>query len=209
MTGVVKDTKYAGLREAIPPEVLASTQRRGVSAFPNVFIRSSFSPAVVISAVRQKLNEVSPAIHSDFRILETQIRDSFVRERLMAVLSGFFAAVAALLAAIGLYGVISYIVLVRRNEIGIRLALGATRGNIIRAVLRQVWALLLGGAALGVLLALGAARAVRSLLFGLNANDPPTFIAVTLFLFVVAFVAGFIPARRASRLDPITALRFE
>lgn len=207
--GVVKDANYAGLREPIPPEVFASAQQRGASAFQSVFIRSSFPPAVVISAVRQKLNQISPDIRSGFRVLETEIRDSLVREKLMAVLSGFFGALAALLAAVGLYGVISSTVLARRSEIGIRLALGATRGSIVRTVLRQASALLLSGAALGILLALAGVASARSLLFGLNSNDPITFLAASLFLLVIAFAASFLPARRASRLDPLIALRYE
>jgi predicted permease len=207
--GVVKDAKYAGLREEIPPEVFGSAQQRGASASLNVFIRSASAPAAVISAVRKKLSQISPEIRSDFRVLQTEIRDGLVRERLMAVFSGFFGAVAALLAAVGLYGVVSYIVIARRSEIGIRLALGATRSSIIRAVLQQASPLVLGGTTLGVLLALAGITAARSLLFGLKSKDPITFVAASLFLLAVAFAASFIPARRASRLDPLTALRYE
>ncbi|MGI9075209.1 MAG: ADOP family duplicated permease [Bryobacteraceae bacterium] len=209
IVGVVKDAKYAGLREEIPPEVFASAEQRGVSAFQNVFIRSSSPPGVVISAVRRKLNQISPEIRSDFGVLETEVQDGLVRERLLAILSGFFGALAALLAAVGLYGVISYIVLAHRSEIGIRLALGASRVSIIRAVLQRASALLLTGTALGVLLALIGVASARSLVFGLESNDPITFIAATLFLLAVAFAASFLPAHRASRLDPLTALRYE
>ena len=127
----------------------------------------------------------------------------------MAILSGFFGALAALLAAIGLYGVISYIVAAQRNEIGIRLALGATRGSIVRAVMRRASVLLAGGTAVGVLLALAATGDARSVLFGIKSYDPVTFAAATLFLATIAFVASFVPARRASRLDPLAALRYE
>ncbi|MFL6352229.1 MAG: ADOP family duplicated permease [Bryobacteraceae bacterium] len=209
ISGVVKDAKYAGLREEIPPEVFGSAQQRGASAFENVFIRSSLPPAAVISSVAQKLNQISPEIRSDFRVFQTEIQDGLVRERLMAVLSGFFGLVAALLAGVGLYGIISYIVLARRSEIGIRLALGATRGSIIRAVLQQASPVFLGGTALGIVLALTAIAAAGSLLFGLTSKDPVTFVAASLFLLAVAFAASFIPARRASRLDPLTALRYE
>ncbi len=209
IVGVVRDAKYAGLREEIPPEVFGSAQQQGVSASPNVFIRSSYPSAMLISAVRQKLNQISPEIRSDFHVLQTDIQDGLVRERLMAVLSGFFGALAALLAAVGLYGVISYLALARRSEIGIRLALGATRGSIIETVLRQASILVLGGIGLGVLLAISTVTAARSLLFGLKPNDPLTFIAASVFLLAVAFVASFVPARRAARLDPLEALRYE
>ncbi len=209
VVGVVKDAKYADLREPIPPEVFASAGQRGVSAYPNVFIRSSSPPTALISAVRQKLNEISPDIRVDFRVFETEVRDGLVRERLMAVLSGFFGALAALLAAMGLYGVISSTVLARRNEMGVRLALGATRSRVIRAVLRQAWILMLSGTAVGILLALAAVTSASSLLFGLKPYDAPTFVAAILFLLVVALAASFVPARRAARLDPSTALRYE
>jgi ABC-type antimicrobial peptide transport system permease subunit len=209
IVGVVKDAKYGDLREEIPPEVFGSVQQFGVSATPNVFIRSSASPVAMIAAVRQKLNQISPEIRSNYRVLETEIRGSLVRERLMAVLSGFFGALAALLAAVGLYGVISYIVVARHNEIGIRLALGATRGSIVRTVLQKAAVLLVSGTTLGVVLALAAAATSRSLLFGLKPDDLVTFLAASFFLLAVAFTASFIPARRASRLDPQTALHHE
>jgi predicted permease len=207
--GVVKDAKYAGLRDEIPPEVFASAQQRGVSAFQNVFIRSSVAPGVLISGVRRKLNQISPEIRSDFRVLETDIQDGLVRERLMAILSGFFGALAALLAAIGLYGVISYTVVAQRYEIGIRLALGATRGSIIKAVMGRASVLLAGGTVVGVLLALTATVTAQSLLFGIKSTDPVTFLAATLFLTMIALGASFVPARRASRLNPLTALRYD
>ncbi|HEX4170392.1 MAG TPA: ABC transporter permease [Bryobacteraceae bacterium] len=209
IVGVVQDAKYDYLRGEIPPEVFGSAQQFGVGGSPNVFIRSAAPPATVISAVRRRLNQISPEIRSNFHVFETEIQDGLVRERLMAILAGFFGALAALLAAVGLYGVISYIVAARRSEIGIRLALGATRLGIVKAVLRQVLLLLIGGTALGVLLALEAVSSARSLLFGLTPNDPATFVSASLFLLVVAIAAGFVPARRASRIDPITALRYE
>lgn len=207
--GVVRDAKYAGLREEIPPEVFGAAQQFGVRSRLNVFIRSSSPPAMIVSAVRQRLNQISPEIRSDFRVFRTEIQDSLVRERLMAVLSGSFGALAAFLAAVGLYGVISYIVLAHRNDIGIRLALGATRGSIIRAVMQQALVLLASGTVLGVLLALVATTAGRSLLFGLQPNDPLTFAAASFFLLTIAIAASFVPAYRASRLDPLTALRYE
>ncbi len=157
IVGVVKDAKYAGLREEIPPEVFGSAQQFGVNAQMSVFIRSSVPAAGVIAAVRKKLSQISPEIRSGFRVFETEIQDGLVRERLMAVLSGFFGALAALLAAVGLYGVISYTVLARRSEIGIRVALGATRGSIIGAIAKQASVLLVSGTAIGVFVAIAAA----------------------------------------------------
>jgi predicted permease len=207
--GVVKDAKYDGLREDVPPEAFGSSAQFGVSAWPNVFIRSSLPPPAVISAVRQKLNQISPQIRSDYRIFETEIQDGLVRERLMAALSGFFGVLAALLAAIGLYGVISYVVVARHSEIGVRLALGATRGSIIFGIVKRASTLLVAGTLLGLILALSATTVVRSLLYGIEPNDLATFLSATLFLLAVSLAASYIPARRASRLDPLDALRYE
>jgi ABC-type antimicrobial peptide transport system permease subunit len=128
---------------------------------------------------------------------------------MMALLSGAFGALAAILTMVGLYGVISYITTMRRNEIGIRMALGATRGSVLIIILRQTLSMLALGIALGVLLSLAATRGASSLLFGLHSNDPLTIIEASAFLVAVALLAGFIPARRASRIEPSNALRYE
>jgi ABC-type antimicrobial peptide transport system permease subunit len=137
------------------------------------------------------------------------IHDGLVQERLMATLSGFFGLLAALLAMIGLYGVISYIVVTRRNEIGIRMALGASRGNVVGIILRQTLLMLALGVAIGVVLALGATQGAGTLLFGLQPNDPLTFVGASALLIAIALVASYLPAYRASRLDPMNALRYE
>ena len=127
----------------------------------------------------------------------------------MAMLSGFFGALAALLAMVGLYGVISYLVAMRHNEIGIRMALGASRRNIVALILRQTIVMLALGVFVGVLLSLAAARSVASLIFGLAPTDPLTIFAAAAFLITVALLASYIPARRASRIDPMIALRHD
>ena len=127
----------------------------------------------------------------------------------MAMLSGFFGAVAALLAVIGLYGVISYLVASRRNELGVRVALGASYRQIITMVLREVWSLLAAGTLIGITLSLLAGRAARSLLFGLTAYDPLTLVAASVLLIAISLLASFIPARRAAKVDPMMALRYE
>jgi putative ABC transport system permease protein len=159
--------------------------------------------------VKEKISRISPAIKMEFHILQTDIENGLNRERLMAVLSGFFGALAALLAMIGLYGVISYIVATRKNEIGIRMALGANRRDVIGIVLRQTLALLGVGVGAGLVLAMAAARGADSLLFGLRSNDPLTLFGAAGFLTAVALTASYIPAYRASRVDPMNALRYE
>jgi ABC-type antimicrobial peptide transport system permease subunit len=127
----------------------------------------------------------------------------------MAVLSGFFGALAGLLAMIGLYGLISYTVATRKNEIGIRMALGATSGSVTRIIVRQTLTMLGVGIGGGLVLSMAAANGANSLLYGLQANDPVTLLGAAGFLAVVALAASFVPAYRASRVDPMNALRYE
>jgi len=210
IVGIVKDTKYASLREAIPPQVFGAAQQYPTEGpWGPIFIRSSAPMSTVISAVKDKLGRAYPAMTTDFRIFQTQIRDRLVIERLMAALSGFFGILAGGLAIIGLYGVMSYIVTQRRNEIGIRVALGARRGQIVGAVIGEAGVLLLIGAVLGIAFSLVAKRAAGALLFGLTASDPITLALATGLLVVSGTMAGLLPAYRAARVDPMVALRYE
>jgi predicted permease len=211
IVGVVKDTKYSSLREESPP----SESYAPASQFPAggpwtaVLIRSSSPLGAVTATAREKISAVSPEISMDFQVLKSFINDGLVRERMMALLSGSFGLLAVLLAMIGLYGVISYIVALRRAEIGVRMALGASRQNIVVIVLRQTMVLLAVGIAMGTILALVAVRGAGSLLFGIQPADPLTLIGASLLLAGVALAASFVPARRATRVDPMIALRYE
>jgi predicted permease len=210
IVGVVKDTKYASLRAEIPPQVFGAAQQYPTEGpWGPIFIRSSAPMPTMIAAVKDKLGQQYPAMTTDFRIFQTQIRDRLVIERLMAALSGFFGILAGGLAIIGLYGVMSYIVIQRRNEIGIRVALGAKRGQIVSTVMGEAGALLLIGALLGISFSLVAGRAAAALLFGLTASDPITLALATGLLIVSGAMASLLPARRAARVDPMVALRYE
>jgi len=132
-----------------------------------------------------------------------------VRERLLATLSGFFGLLAALLATMGLYGVISYMVARRRNEIGVRVALGADRGQVVAMMMREAGGLLAIGVVIGTPLALVAGRSASSLLFGLKPQDPLTLAVSVALLTLIAALASFVPARRAAKVDPMVALRYE
>jgi predicted permease len=209
IVGLVKDTKYAGLREETPPEAfgVASQFPLGESA-TYVFLHYSSSSAM-LPEVQAKIAQFNPEIEAEFRIFRNNIQKGMVQERTMAFLSGAFGALAILLTTIGLYGVISYIVAMRRNEIGIRMALGASGADVVGTITRQTVRMLAAGVALGVLLSIAATRGASSLLFGIQPNDVLSVFGAALFLVIVGLVAGYIPARRASRMDPSSAIRYE
>ncbi|HJW99402.1 MAG TPA: FtsX-like permease family protein [Terriglobales bacterium] len=210
IVGVVKDTKYTNLREDLTPiAYVARSQDKKPDTDVAVLIRSDLPPDSLTSAVEHAVAAVSPAILIQFTLLQTQIRDTVQRERLMATLTGFFGALAALLTTIGLYGLISYMAMSRRSEIGIRMALGADRLRVLKLIMREAVQLLVVGLVLGTTLSLFASRAARSLLYGLKNNDPATFGAAVALLATVAAAASFVPARRASRLNPLESLREE
>jgi len=162
-----------------------------------------------MAELKKTVLEENSGISMQFQVFTTQIRESLLRERLMATLSGFFGFLAVALATVGLYGVISYMVERRRNEIGIRIALGANRGNVLNLILREAAVLLVAGLAIGIGLSLAVGRAASSLLFGLRASDPVTIGASVAGLAVVAIAASLLPAIRAARVEPMVALREE
>jgi predicted permease len=210
IVGLVKNTKYRDLREE-PRSIVyvVNAQDDRPDLYAQFLIHSNLPISAVLPSVKQVLSEASPEIALEFRELTTQIRESLLKERLMATLSGFFGFLAALLATVGLYGVISYTVARRTNEIGIRMALGAQRRNVVGMIMREAGLLLAIGIAIGAALSLAAARTATSLLFGLKPHDPVTLGLAVVALAAVAAAASFLPAHRASRLDPMAALREE
>jgi len=210
IVGVVKNTKYTDLREPFGPIVFfAAAQDDKPDPFLQVVVHASASTATVASEVKAAVAETNPSIVLEFQTMETQVRDSLMRERLMATLSGLFGALAAVIAMIGLYGVMSYMVARRSNEIGIRMALGAGRADVVRMVMREATLLLGAGLIVGAVLAIAAARMATSLLFGLRPWDPSTLAASAVVLAAIAALASYLPAARASRLEPTIALREE
>ncbi len=207
IVGVVRNTAYRDLRDPFEPIIFFSSTQEPEPGPMTVVLRGRRGAASLVTPVTQAIAGVDPRILIDFRMLDAQIRDSLVRERLMAALSVFFAALAVLLAAIGLYGVMSYSVSRRKTEIGIRLALGAGRGRIAGLIVRETAWLVAIGAALGLGLAVAAGRAAASLLFGVTPGDAATLAAAAAAMAAVALVASLLPARRAARLDPTGALR--
>jgi putative ABC transport system permease protein len=210
IVGLARDSTYEDLRDPFEPLIYVPVaQDNLIATIARVVIRSTVPVGDVTAAVTALARDLHPSSVATFRTMESQVRDSLLRERLMATLSGLFGGLAALLAMIGLYGVMSYMVARRRNEIGIRMALGADRREIVAMVMREAGRLLAAGLAIGTLSALAAARSAQTLLFGLSPYDPSTLVASAALLAAVAALASCVPAVRASRLSPIEALREE
>jgi putative ABC transport system permease protein len=210
IVGLIPDTQYSSLRGQTPPMTFVpASQYPAEGPWTAMMIHSNAAPDAVASTVKRRIAEKHPEIVTVAGDFQTWIRNGLVAERLMAMLSGFFGLLAALLAMVGLYGMISYAVARRQNEIGIRLALGAQRGQVIGMVMREAGRLLVIGVAAGTALSLAAGRWASSLLFGLKPYDPLTLITAGLLSAVIAALASFLPARRASKLDPVIALRCE
>ncbi|MCI0364506.1 MAG: FtsX-like permease family protein, partial [Phycisphaerales bacterium] len=198
------------LREEFRPiAYYAAAQDPGSGAGAQLFIRSRLPQTETVAAVKRVLNEINPAITVSFQGFKTMIEATILRERLMATLSGFFGLLALLLACIGLYGILSYGVASRTHEIGIRMALGAERRNVFWLILREALWLVIVGVAVGLPMIFAVTRLASTLLFGLTPTDPVSLLLAALLMLAVAMVAGYLPSRRATRVDPIVALRCE
>jgi putative ABC transport system permease protein len=209
VVGVVAHVKNYGVDEASRVELYLPYLQDSASSFTLV-VRSSGNPAALAAGLRQALRATDPDLPLySIRTLEELLSDRTAQRRLSVLLISVFAGVALLLAAVGIYGVMSYAVTQRTQEIGIRMALGAERDDILKMVLRHGTAMAFTGVGIGLVVALGLARLITSLLFQTSAADPPTFSLVPLLLLSVALLACYLPARRATRVDPLVALRYE
>ncbi len=208
--GVVKDIKYTNLRDDIPVQAFIPYLASRFVGGMTVYVRTTTDPKQLMSIVRHKVQQLDPNVPVyAMRTAEQQIDMSLRNERLVASLSSVFGSLATLLAVIGLYGVMAYTVSRRTREIGIRMALGAIQGNVIWLVMKEVLVLIAAGVAVGLPMAIALSTLVRSQLYGLAPHDPATLFFSTLVLIAVACLAGFMPALRASRVDPTQALRYE
>jgi putative ABC transport system permease protein len=216
IVGLLADAVYRNVREPILPTVYVpfSQSSEEAEAPPiapagvTLSVRGAASqPALLTKSVAAAITEINPTLALTFYPLDSQVGDTLMRERLLAILSASFGALALLMAAVGLYGVTSYAVNLRRAEIGIRMALGATRASVIRLVLSRVSLLIGAGIVVGLALGAWASRFVATLLYGLEPGDPVTLVASAVTLALIGAVAGWLPANRASRLDPTQVLR--
>jgi predicted lysophospholipase L1 biosynthesis ABC-type transport system permease subunit len=224
--GVVEDIRNESLEHETYPEIFVeyrqlltlqekwgeSIEQRTETAIGRLSfaLRTNGDPASAVSTVRQIVNAVDPNIGIDAIVpLNHLVGSSLARQRFYALILGMFAAVAALLAAIGIYGLLAYAVVQRTHEIGIRMALGAPRAQVLALVLRKGLTLTTLGITLGIVGAAAGTRLLQGMLFGITPLDPVTFVAVSLTFGLVATVAAYLPARRATKVDPLVALRYE
>jgi predicted permease len=209
IVGVLKDAKYNSVRDPAPPTMYVPYhQTRAGSAV--IEVRTAADPTSVTSGVREAVRQVDATLPMmDVSTQLEQVERRFQQEKLFAQAYTLFGGLAMLVASIGLFGLMSYTVSRRTNEIGIRMALGAQGADVMRQVLRESMILVAVGVAIGVATAYGAGQLLSTMLFGLAPNDVVTIAGATLIMVAVSALAGFLPARRASRVDPMVALRYD
>jgi putative ABC transport system permease protein len=210
IVGLVGNTKYRELREDLIPIVFVSEYQIADPGTDSTFlIRSNESPSALIASLKDTAARTSPQIVLNFSVFRTSVLEKLTRERLMATLSGFYGILAAILAMVGIYGIISYMVVRRRNEIGVRIALGAGKASILSMILREALALLAIGLVAGIALAIATGGAARAMLFGLKPVDPVSLLLAAAGLTIIAVAASVLPAARAAAVDPMQVLREE
>ena len=209
IVGVVGDVKDLGLDEPNAPQLDMPLRQWPVQSM-SVVVKSATPPPTIMQAVKEQVSAVDPELPvSNMRTFDDIVSRSISQPRFYMTLLAIFAAVALVMAAIGIFGVLSYAVAQRTREIGIRMALGAQERSVVRLVVREAMTLVIVGIGIGVAAALALSRTLATMLFAIKATDPATFASVAALLAAVALLATYIPARRATRVDPIIALRAE
>ena len=210
IVGVVRDTKYTGVRDEIPRTVYFAFLENDTAGAGTMYVRTTTRPDAAFGSIRQMMRQLDANVPMfNLRTVEDQVDASLLNERLVATLSSAFGVLATLLAVIGLYGVMAYAVARRTREIGVRMALGAVPGDVLWLVMREVLTLVGAGLLLGLVGAVALSRFVASQLYGVTSNDPTTILVAVVTLSLAAVVAGYVPAWRATRVNPVVALRYE
>jgi ABC-type antimicrobial peptide transport system permease subunit len=210
IVGLVANAKYSEVKREIPPQFFIPHSQDDRTGFATFYVRAGGDATALTSSITKTMAQLDPNLPlENLRTLPQQIQQNVFLDRFISVLSTAFACVATLLAAIGLYGVLAYTVAQRTREIGLRMALGAAPSRVRAMVLRQVGVMTAIGGVIGLSAAVGLGQLAQSLLFELKGSDPVVLVASAVALTIVALAAGFIPALRASRVDPMLALRYE
>ena len=210
IVGLIPDIRYSDVKDTVPPVFYTPWRQAGDAGGMYFLLKSSLPPEQMLGAIREVVKRIDATVPvEELKTMPQQVRENVFLDRMISILSAAFAVLATLLAGVGLYGVLSYSVAQRTREIGVRMALGADRAQVRGLVMKQVgWMTAIGGV-LGVAAALGLGKAARSLLYGLEGHDLMVFSLSVILLALVALAAGFVPARRASQVDPMQALRYD
>jgi predicted permease len=210
IVGLVQNAKYSNVKAVPPPQFFRPHRQGDQLGFLTFYVRTSLDPVQLFPSILKVVARLDPNLPvEELRTMPQQVRENVFLDRIISVLSTAFALLATLLAAVGLYGVLSYTVARRTREIGLRMALGAAPPRVRAMVLRQVGVMTLVGAAIGLIASVWLGRLAQSLLYQLKGSDPVVLVGSVVMLAIVALGAGFLPAHRASRVDPMRALRYE
>ena len=208
--GLVRNVKYSQVKDSVPPVFYRPWRQDARTGSMFFYVKSSLPPEQMLGTLRAIMKRIDPSLPvEELKTMSQQVKENVFLDRMISILSSAFALLATLLAGVGLYGVLSYSVTQRTREIGVRMALGADRARVRRLVMRQVGVMLLIGGVIGITASLGLGRAARSMLYQLEGHDPATMAIAVVLLACVALAAGFIPARRAALVDPMSALRYD
>jgi predicted permease len=210
IVGLARDAKYSDVKDAVPPLFFRPYRQDDQVGSVTFYVRTGLAPEQMLQNINRVVAGVDPNLPvENLRTMAQQVQDNVFLDRMISTMSAGFAVLATILAAVGLYGVLAYTVAQRTREIGLRMALGAAPGRVRAMVLRQVGVMTIVGGIVGLVAALWAGRAAQALLYEMEGHDPAVLAGSAVLLAVVALAAGFVPAHRASRIDPMRALRYE